>query len=102
MRAYHGVFVSSLAGGGVTRVSLTIAGGFADRGHAVSVVTWDATEPDFYEVPPASSAFRLVGSRSLVRWFDLFGNIRRLARIRAAIVSTRPDCVISIADGTTS
>jgi glycosyltransferase involved in cell wall biosynthesis len=36
----------------------------------------------------------------LVRWFDLFGNIRRLARVRAAIVSTKPDCVIGIADGT--
>jgi glycosyltransferase involved in cell wall biosynthesis len=35
-----------------------------------------------------------------VRWFDLLGNIRRLARIRAAILSTRPDCVIGIGDGT--
>jgi GalNAc-alpha-(1->4)-GalNAc-alpha-(1->3)-diNAcBac-PP-undecaprenol alpha-1,4-N-acetyl-D-galactosaminyltransferase len=95
------VFVSSLAGGGVARVSLTIAGGFADRGHAVSVVTWDATEPDFYEVPPGVERVQAGrGLRSLVRWFDLFGNIRRLARIRAAIVSTQPDCVISIADGT--
>jgi glycosyltransferase involved in cell wall biosynthesis len=95
------IFVSSLAGGGVARLSLTMAGGLADRGHAVSVVTFDATEPDFYEVPhPAERVRADTGSRPLVRWFDLLGNIRRLARVRAAIVSTKPDCVISIADGT--
>lgn len=95
------IFVSSLAGGGVARLALTMAGGFVGRGHAVSVVTWDNTEPDFYEVPPAVERVQArTGSRPLVRWFDLFGNIRRLARIRAAIVSTRPDCVISIADST--
>ena len=50
---------------------------------------------------PRSNALQArTGSRPLVRWFDLVGNIRRLARIRAAIVSTRPDCVISIADST--
>jgi GalNAc-alpha-(1->4)-GalNAc-alpha-(1->3)-diNAcBac-PP-undecaprenol alpha-1,4-N-acetyl-D-galactosaminyltransferase len=78
-----------------------MASGFADRGHAVSVVTFDATAPDFYEVPPRVERVQArTGSRPLVRWFDLFGNIRRLARIRAAIVATQPDCVISIADGT--
>jgi GalNAc-alpha-(1->4)-GalNAc-alpha-(1->3)-diNAcBac-PP-undecaprenol alpha-1,4-N-acetyl-D-galactosaminyltransferase len=95
------IFVSSLAGGGIARLSLTMASGFADRGHAVSVATFDATAPDFYEVPPRVERIQAsTGSRPLVRWFDLFGNIRRLARIRAAIVSTKPDCVISIGDGT--
>jgi len=95
------IFVSSLAGGGVARLSLTIAAGFADRGHVVSVVTFDATAADFYEVPARVKRVQAsTGSRPLVRWFDLFGNIRRLARIRAAITSTKPDCVISIADGT--
>ena len=86
------IFVSSLAGGGVARLALTMAGGFVDRGHAISLVTWDHSEPDFYEVPPAVERVAArTGSRPLVRWFDLVGNIRRLARVRAAIVSTRPD-----------
>jgi glycosyltransferase involved in cell wall biosynthesis len=95
------IFVSSLAGGGVARLSLTMAGGFAGRGHAVSVLTWDGTAPDFHEAPPGIERVQVgTGSRPLVRWFDLFGNIRRLARVRTAIVATKPDCVISIADGT--
>ena len=95
------IFVSSLAGGGVARLAVTMAGGFVDRGHAISLVTWDHSEPDFYEVPPAVERVAArTGSWPLVRWFDLVGNIRRLARVRAAIVSTRPDCVISIADST--
>jgi GalNAc-alpha-(1->4)-GalNAc-alpha-(1->3)-diNAcBac-PP-undecaprenol alpha-1,4-N-acetyl-D-galactosaminyltransferase len=95
------IFVSSLAGGGAERVSLTMAGGFAGRGHTVSVVTWDAAVPDFYEVPPGVERVQAgMDSKPLLRWFDLFGNIQRLARIRAAIGSTKPDCVISIADGT--
>src|SRR5262245_47310411 len=62
------------------------------------MVTWDSTEPDFYEVPQRVE--RLHVGTGLVRGFNLFGNIPRLARIRAAIDSTKPDCVISVGDGT--
>jgi glycosyltransferase involved in cell wall biosynthesis len=93
--------VLSLAGGGVARLSLTLARGFVDRGHAVSVVTWDGSEPDLYELPAGvERVAAATGPRPFVRWFDLIGNVRRLARIRAAIASTRPDCVIGIGDGT--
>jgi glycosyltransferase involved in cell wall biosynthesis len=89
-----------LAGGGVARLSLTLARGFVDRGHAVSVVTWDGSEPDLYEVPAGvERVAAATGRRPFVRWFDLVGNIRRLARIRGAILSTRPDCVIGVGDG---
>jgi glycosyltransferase involved in cell wall biosynthesis len=78
-----------------------LARGFADRGHAASVVTWDGTAPDFYEVPPGVERVQAgTGPRPRVRWFDLIGNFRRLARVRAAIISTKPDCVISVTDGT--
>ncbi len=94
--------ISGLVVGGAERVLTALANGWVDQGRAVSIVTLDRPElPPFFPVDSRVSLRRLglVGvSRSLPD--AVANNLRRLAGLRRAIKSTRPDVVISFIDRT--
>lgn len=95
------MFTSSLGAGGAERALTVLAAGFADRGHSVSVVTWNSGIPDFYTLPDFVVRTRVpldAGTIS-VSWFNPYGNLRRVLAIRRAIMATDPDIGISFLDG---
>ena len=75
------------------------AQGLWQRGHSVSVITLSSKKTDFYVLPDqiARVALDLVGeSRTTLQ--AIRNNLRRLKALRQAIVSIRPDVVISHID----
>jgi glycosyltransferase involved in cell wall biosynthesis len=96
------LFTPTLAAGGAERAVISLAEVFQQAGHDVSIVIWNRTVDEFYNAPRGVSKhyLDLPEDKIFVRWFDIFGNIRRLRAIRKAIRSTRPEVVISFQDGT--
>ena len=88
--------ISSLSCGGAERVLVSMAQGFINRGHDVTVVTLSAKDDDFYRLPPSCSriALGLLGSsQNIVR--AIKNNIERITVLRKAVESSTPDAVIS-------
>ena len=88
--------------GGAERVLTALANGWAEQGRAVSIVTLDGPEaPPFFPVDPRVEVNRL-GLTGVSRGVPdaVVNNVRRLAGLRRAIKSTRPDVVISFMDRT--
>src|SRR5258708_2749231 len=93
--------ISSLSSGGAERILVTMARAFIEKGHSVSVVTLFGKEADFYPLPDAAHRIALgMEGTSTTRWQAIRDNIRRLRALRAAILSTHPDAVISFIDRT--
>ena len=88
--------ISSLGCGGAERVLVSMAKGFNDRGHNVTVVTLSEKKDDFYELPAGCSRIALgVLSESRGIGEAIANNIKRITVIRKAIQSSIPDVVIS-------
>jgi glycosyltransferase involved in cell wall biosynthesis len=85
-----------LRGGGAERVLSTLANAWAERGHAVTFLTFDSEGMVAFALSPAIN-FRplplLRASGSLLA--GLISNVRRLRILRAAIRKSRPDVVVS-------
>jgi GalNAc-alpha-(1->4)-GalNAc-alpha-(1->3)-diNAcBac-PP-undecaprenol alpha-1,4-N-acetyl-D-galactosaminyltransferase len=94
--------ISGLEPGGAERVMTTIGNEWAARGWGVTLITfWPPDKQPFYELSPAITV-RHLGLRgdSSNAVAAVVNNVRRVARLRAAIVGSRPDAVISFMDQT--
>lgn len=65
-----------------------------------SLVTFESTASDFYEVPPSVNRVVATGAGDSCRWFDVGGQLRRRAALRRALVATDPELVVSFLDTT--
>jgi len=102
-RSHIAVFIYGLSGGGATRRALTLAGGFAERGHRVDLVIVDAEGPLAEAVP--DGVRRVVLDSPAIR---LAGRLRRGRRKRRITASgfalarylrrERPDVLMSAAN----
>jgi len=91
--------VPSLAFGGAERVVAKMAGYWAARGDAVTVVTLASSSGDTYALDPAVTrvALDLVReSRGPIR--AIANNMGRVRKLRGAIAGSSPDAVISFTD----
>ncbi len=90
---------SSLTAGGAERVLSIMANYWAENGHAISFVTLDSKDADFYDLKPKVQRYALAllhGSNS--PWGILRKHSLRLFWIRNAIKESKPDAVICFMD----
>jgi glycosyltransferase involved in cell wall biosynthesis len=95
--------ISCIASGGAERVLVSLAQGFLQDGHEVSLVALGKPPGgrEFYEIPPQVKRWQLelLGvSRTLLA--AIYNNFRRLRSLRYAIRQTVPNVVISFMDHT--
>jgi GalNAc-alpha-(1->4)-GalNAc-alpha-(1->3)-diNAcBac-PP-undecaprenol alpha-1,4-N-acetyl-D-galactosaminyltransferase len=87
---------ASLAGGGAERALLDTAALLTERGHQVTVLTFENETSDAYPLPSGVSRTTLkVPGFSGGRLRGLLNNLRRIARLRREVAKLRPDVVIS-------
>ncbi len=88
--------ISTLSCGGAERVLVSLAKGFIEHGHDVTVITLSEKNSDFYRLPPECSrlALGIMGSSSGLSE-AIKHNIRRVTVMRKAVESSIPDVVIS-------
>lgn len=93
------LFSASLGPGGAERVISAMADHWAGAGRRVRLVTLSACDADFHPVDPGVERVGLglagtsAGGIGAVR-----ENLRRVARLREAILAGRPDAVVSFGD----
>lgn len=102
-RAHIAIFISAPSGGGATRRTLTLAGGFAARGHRVDLVVVEADGPLANRMPEGVR-FVVLDSPAI----RLAGQVRRKRRKRKIKISgfalarylsrERPDVLLSAAN----
>lgn len=89
--------ISSLSAGGAERTLSHLARGFLNEGYEVAVVTFFGKETDFYHLPEGVRRYTgidfPVSSNHPLR--RLITNIRKFQMLRANILASRPDVVIS-------
>lgn len=92
--------ISSMGAGGAERVMSILANGLVERGHAVSLLTWDDPgASSFYELDPAVIHQGLGLLKDSSTLFEALGsNWKRLKTLRRAILHTGPDVVLSFMD----
>lgn len=93
--------ISTLWRGGAERVLCILAGGWAEQGHEVSVLTFDHSKEVAYSIHSAVKVRPLdLLSRPRDLLAALFQNFRRIRILRHAIRESDPDVVISFMDTT--
>jgi glycosyltransferase involved in cell wall biosynthesis len=93
--------IPSLGAGGAERVISIMANHWAARGCAITVITIDSADTDFYTLDPRVTRVALgVAGDSLGVRQALAHNAHRVARLRAAIRAARPNVVISFITST--
>lgn len=88
--------ISALGCGGAERVLVSMAKGFIQRGHNVTVITLSEKDSDFYELPVGSNRIALgllSNSEGIIEAIN--SNIERITVLRKAVGSSNPDVVIS-------
>ena len=85
--------IGTLGGGGAERAMTYLAGGLAERGHEVTVLTLDDSVPDFY--PLSDKVRRVRINLPTFKKPSFWGGIPRLWHLTCAVRKTRPDVVIS-------
>ncbi len=91
--------IGSLGCGGAERNLVRLSAALASRGCCVTLVTTDPAVDDFYEVSPSVVRIRAHPDAHLSRrWFDVAGQMRRLAALRDCLRMTHPDLIISFLD----
>jgi len=87
---------ATLGAGGAERVMTLMANYWAESGHDVAMATFEAHTQSHY---PLRSRVKLVptslNSASPTIFHSILNNVRRIGKLRRAIVETRPDVVIS-------
>lgn len=85
-----------LAGGGAERALLDTATLLSERGHQVTVLTFESQTSDAYQVPACLSRVALgVPGQSGNRLRGILNNLRRIASLRAEVRRLQPDVVVS-------
>ena len=93
--------VASLESGGAERAVSELANAWASCGREVTVVTLHHARHDFYTLHTAVTRVVLdVLRESASPVHAVWHNLRRMSRLRRAIVRSRPDCVIAFNDQT--
>jgi glycosyltransferase involved in cell wall biosynthesis len=81
-------------GGGAERILALVSSGLADRGHEVTVLTFDGpADTDFYELSPKVGRVRL-GLGQTSRRSDVSTTLRRLFAIRRTVAALRPQVAV--------
>jgi len=91
-----GLVVSTLAMGGTERAVTTLANYWVGRGHEVSVFTLSGSAADFYPLDAAVERHVLgldFASNGLLH--AVWGNLRRMWRLRRALRAAKPGVVVS-------
>jgi GalNAc-alpha-(1->4)-GalNAc-alpha-(1->3)-diNAcBac-PP-undecaprenol alpha-1,4-N-acetyl-D-galactosaminyltransferase len=85
-----------LAGGGAERALLDTAALLSERGHHVTVLTFESQTSDAYRVPACLSRAALgIPGQSGNRLRGILNNLRRITSLRAEVRRLRPDVVVS-------
>jgi glycosyltransferase involved in cell wall biosynthesis len=93
------LLVSSLGPGGAERAAVTLARGFAERGHTTTVVTLHDRSEDFYQLPCEIPRVTMpLGPLFSPRFYQVGRWIARARVFRRAVADTRPDIVLSFLD----
>jgi glycosyltransferase involved in cell wall biosynthesis len=91
--------INSLAAGGAERVTAMLAGAWVERGHEVTLFTYDHGEKAFYALDRRVRLRPLaLAAPSLGALHGLTSNVRRIRRLRAELRRDAPDCVVSFVD----
>lgn len=95
------LIIADLTRGGAQRVLSDLANSWAQRGHNVTLVTCDATQPPAYDLCRAVNLVRLgLGGVSNNPLQGLARNLHRATVLRRTIRASRPDLVISFIEMT--
>jgi len=88
--------ISTLGAGGAERVLSTLANRWAAEGHSVTLVTLSGAGDDFYRLDDSIERVGLdvIGVSRRPR-DAVIQNLRRIRKLREAIVASRPDVVVS-------
>jgi len=91
--------IENLGGGGAERVASQMINYWADQGKAVTLITLASEKKDFYATHSQIHriALDLTGPSPSVL-SAVQNNVRRIRRLRGAITTSRPDCIISFMD----
>jgi glycosyltransferase involved in cell wall biosynthesis len=94
MKLLLAIKATALAGGGTERVVSQVTAALAERGHDVTLVSFDQPgEPPFYPIHPAVRQHRL-GIGNISRGTGLGEALRRIAALRRLALELRPDVAI--------
>ena len=91
--------ISGLWGGGAEHALCILASGWAERGHQLSILTFEHTDGQSYALHSAVQVRRL-GLAGVSRHFlqALWRNLQRIRVLRRAIRKSEPDIIISFMD----
>ncbi len=93
--------ISSLSAGGAERVLAEMANWWADHGRRVTVLTLSGVDQDHYTLNPGVGRIALnYWGKSLNPWKIIDKRVRRILKLRRAVLSTAPDLVVSFMDTT--
>ena len=91
--------IGNLGPGGAERNLVRLAGALATDGYAVTLLTLNRAQPDFYDVPDNVTRIDASPLASCSpRWHDWLGQVRKRRAVRAVLLETLPDVVISFID----
>lgn len=96
------VIISSLGRGGAERMATTFAADWARLGHAVSLVSLNATMPDMYPIDTAVRRVRLDLAGDSTSWTAIQANVRRIRELRRTIRDLAPDLIVAFGDKTST
>jgi GalNAc-alpha-(1->4)-GalNAc-alpha-(1->3)-diNAcBac-PP-undecaprenol alpha-1,4-N-acetyl-D-galactosaminyltransferase len=87
--------IGSLAGGGAEKILTILAGGLAERGHEVTILTVYKVK-DFYSVPEkVRRIYADSQAASDCKWYSIPHQIKRQQALKDSILETSPEIVIS-------
>lgn len=93
--------IHGMSAGGAERVMQVLANGWAASGHAVTLITLDRVEDDFYACDPRVKRVGLgLKADSAGPLQALTNNLARVRGLRRAIRASRPQVVVSFTDQT--
>ena len=90
------IVIESLGGGGAQHVSSTLANTWADRGDAITVITFLDAKHDIFKLDPKVRRIIIGGTNKSPNPFAAtIANLVRIRRLRAAVLSCDAEVVVS-------
>jgi len=91
----------SLSAGGAEKVASGLANHWVRIGHQVTFITIDSRKSDFYLLDERLTRVALGLAGESRSWFQFLRNsLRRMGRLRTAVLAATPDVVVSFLDAT--
>lgn len=86
------ILITALGAGGAERVIALLARHWVDRGHRISIITFDKVDdPVYHALPPEVELHRL-GARVGIGYR---GNMKKVLRLRETLAQVQPDMLVS-------